>query len=310
MNERSFQLFLQFHHGVPRKGPGTDAATAEAFRRVQPLLPPSPSILDVGCGGGAQTLVLATLTPGRILAVDSYPPFIEELLGRIAARGLADRVTAQVGDMRALGLPPASVDLVWCEGALFVLGFEQGLRALRPLLRERGVVVLTESAWLRPLEEVPSEVRAFWADAYPAMTDVEGNLALARRAGFEPLGHFTLPTDGWAAYVDPLERQMNQVLAANPGNPDAEEAARFERREFRDVPRAPALVRVRVLLAPAELRRGGGSGPLEPPTATRGRVSAIRCGAGGRVRHDPRARGPPATPRRPPGAGSTPPPVT
>jgi hypothetical protein len=64
------------------------------------------------------------------------------------------------------------------------------------------------------------------------MTDVDGNLALARRAGFTPVAHFTLPAEGWAAYVDPLERRMNEVLEANPCDPDAEEAARAERREF------------------------------------------------------------------------------
>lgn len=232
MNERAFQVFLQFHHGLLRKGPGTDAATAEAFRHVEPLLPPAPSILDVGCGGGAQTLALAALTPGTILAVDSYAPFIDEVRARIAARGLTDRVTARVGDMKALGLPPASFDLVWCEGALYVLGFEEGLRTLRPLLREPGVVVVTEAVWRRPPGEVAPEVRAFWADAYPAITDIEGNLALARRAGFAVLAHFTLPAEGWAAYVDPLERRVNEVLATLPGDPDAEEAARSERREF------------------------------------------------------------------------------
>jgi SAM-dependent methyltransferase len=232
MNDRSFQFFLQFHHGLLRKGPGTDAATGEAFRRIEPLLPAAPAILDVGCGGGAQTLALAALTPGTLLAVDSYPPFVDELRERAAARGLSGRVTAAVGDMKALGLPPASFDLVWSEGALYVLGFEEGLRTLRPLLRGPGVVVATEAVWLRPVEEVPAEVRAFWTEAYPAITGVEGNLALARRAGFAPVGHFTLPAEGWAAYVDPLERHMKEVLAANPGDPDAEEAARRERCEF------------------------------------------------------------------------------
>jgi len=232
MNDRSFQFFLQFHHGIPRKGPGSAEATARAFRRIEGLLPPSPALLDLGCGGGVQTLTLASLTTGSILAVDSYPVFIEELRQQLSARGYLDRVTAQVGDMKALGLPQASFDLVWCEGALFVLGFEAGLRTLRPLLRGPGVVVVTEAVWLRPLEEVPPDVRAFWDEAYPAMTDVEGNLALARRAGFTPLDHFTLPAEGWTAYVDPLERQMNEVLAHHPRDPDAEEAANRERREF------------------------------------------------------------------------------
>ena len=232
MNDRSFQFLLQFHHGIPRKGPGTAEATARAFRRVEGLLPPSPALLDLGCGGGAQTLTLASLTAGSILAIDSYPVFIEELRQQLAARGYLGRVSAEVGDMKALALPPTSFDLVWCEGALFVLGFEAGLAALRPLLRGPGLVVVTEAVWLRPLEEIPPEVRAFWEEAYPAITDVEGNLALARRAGFTPLDRFTLPAEGWAAYVDPLERQMNEVLARHPGDPDAEEAAKRERREF------------------------------------------------------------------------------
>lgn len=230
MNEQSFQFFLQFHEGIPRKGPGTAAATAEAFRRIEPLLPPSPAILDVGCGSGAQTLTLAGLTAGTLLAVDSHPAFIEELR-RSLAPGLDGRVAAQVGDMRALGLPPASFDLVWSEGAIFVLGFERGLRELRPLLRGPGVVVLTEAAWLRPREEVPPEVLAFWDEAYPAMTDVAGNLALARQAGYAVLDHFPLPAEGWAAYVDPLERRVNEVLAEHPGNAAAEDAARRMRRE-------------------------------------------------------------------------------
>jgi SAM-dependent methyltransferase len=232
MNDRSFQFFLQFHHGIPRKGPGSAEATARAFRRIEGLLPPSPALLDLGCGGGAQTLTLASLTAGSILAVDSYPPFVDELRAQLSSRGLQGRVTAQVGDMKALGLPPSSFDLVWCEGALYVLGFEAGLRTLCPLLRGPGLVVVTEAVWLRPLGELPPDVRAFWEEAYPAITDVDGNLALARRAGFTPLDHFPLPAEGWSAYVDPLERQMNEVLARHPGDPDAEEAAKRERREF------------------------------------------------------------------------------
>lgn len=232
MNDRSFQFFLRFHHGILRKGPGSAESTARAFRRIEALLPPSPALLDLGCGGGAQTLTLASLTEGSILAIDSHPPFVEELRQRLSDRGDPGRVTARVGDMKALGLPPESFDLVWCEGALFVLGFEAGLRTLRPLLRGPGLVVVTDAVWLRPLAEVPPDVRAFWLEACPAMTDVEGALGLARRAGFVPLDHFTLPAEGWAAYVDPLERQMNEVLARHPGDPDAEEAAKRERREL------------------------------------------------------------------------------
>ena len=142
-------------------------------------------------------------------------------------------MTAQVGDMNALELPPRSFDLVWCEGALFVPGFERGLRIIRdrccearPGGRQRGGVAAPAP------RRSPTTSSQFWTEAYPAMTDVEGNLALARQAGFAALDHFTLAAEGWAAYVDPVERRMNEVLAKHPGDPDAEKAAEAERREF------------------------------------------------------------------------------
>ena len=232
MSERSFQFFLQFHHGLPRQGPGSTESTAKAFRIIEPLLPPEPAILDVGCGGGAPTMALAGLTRGTILGVDRYPVFIDELRRKIAERGLGDRVTTLVADARALELSPESFDLIWSEGALGSIGFEQGLRTLRPLLRGPGVLAATEPAWLRPMDEVPDEVRQFWADNYPAIASVDEKFEQARQAGYTPLGHFTLPDEDWAAYVDPLERHMNEVLAEHPGDPNAEEAARAERREF------------------------------------------------------------------------------
>ncbi len=232
MNPHAFDFFLQFHRGIPRQGPGTPEATTVAFRRIEGMLPRSPAILDLGCGSGGQTLTVAALTPGTILAIDRDPVLVEELRARVAERGLQVRVTAEVGDMRALGLPPESFDLVWCEGAIFVLGFEEGLRTLRTLLRGPGVAVVSEAVWLRPIEEIPAEVRTFWETPYPQITGIEENLARARRAGFEPVDHFTLPEAGWAAYVDPLERRMEEVLAQHPGDPHAAEAAAAERREF------------------------------------------------------------------------------
>ena len=43
---------------VPRQGPGSDACTREALRRL-PELPPAPRVLDLGCGSGRGALVLA-----------------------------------------------------------------------------------------------------------------------------------------------------------------------------------------------------------------------------------------------------------
>ncbi|MGC4118430.1 MAG: class I SAM-dependent methyltransferase [Myxococcales bacterium] len=172
------------------------------------------------------------MTDGEILGVDFYEPFVQELRRHAAERGLEGRVSARVGDMNALDLAPQSFDLVWCEGAIFVAGFEKGLGIIHGLLRERGLAVVSEAAWLRPLEEIDREVLEFWTQSYSAITSVEADLATARRAGFEVLDHFTLAAEGWAAYIDPVERRMNEVMAQHAGDPDAEKAAAMERQEI------------------------------------------------------------------------------
>jgi ubiquinone/menaquinone biosynthesis C-methylase UbiE len=42
-------------------------------------LPEKPRILDVGCGPGMQTVELAKLSDGQIVALDAHEPFLEQL---------------------------------------------------------------------------------------------------------------------------------------------------------------------------------------------------------------------------------------
>jgi ribosomal protein L11 methylase PrmA len=65
--------FFTLYRGLPRQGPGSDACTREALKRL-PTLPASPRVVDVGCGSGRQTLVLAEALRTRILAVDLHRP--------------------------------------------------------------------------------------------------------------------------------------------------------------------------------------------------------------------------------------------
>jgi len=72
------EAFFRLFDELPRHGPGSDDSTREALRRLPPL-PAAPRVLDLGCGAGRQTLVLARELGAPITAVDLHAPFLAKL---------------------------------------------------------------------------------------------------------------------------------------------------------------------------------------------------------------------------------------
>jgi SAM-dependent methyltransferase len=137
---------------------------------------------------------------------------------------IASRVRAQVGDMRQLDFLHGSFDVVWCEGAIYVVGFEAGLRAWRPLLVPGGHLAVTEVCWSRP--DPPAECAAFWAREYPAIAEVDSLLATARQSGYDVVDHFPLPpASWWDDYYRPLQQNVTEFKARHRDEPDAQELA-------------------------------------------------------------------------------------
>jgi serine/threonine-protein kinase HipA len=113
----SLAALLVLHEDLPREGPGSDACTREALRRLPPL-PPAPRVLDLGCGPGRQTLVLAETLGCRVVAVDLHRPYLERLEAAARDRGLSHLVETRQADMGTLDVAAGSVDLICtCCGA-------------------------------------------------------------------------------------------------------------------------------------------------------------------------------------------------
>ena len=223
-------FFMEIHSDNPREGPGSLESTTRAFRLLAEL-PPQPNILDVGCGPGKQTLDLAGLTGGHITAVDNGPSYIDVLKQRIAERHFETRVRAMIGDMTALDFAPERFDLIWSEGAIYIMGFEQGLRQWGKLLKPGGYIAVSELTWL--VENPPEAVRAFWSEGYPAMRTVNDNLAVIKACGYQPTGHFTLPASNWwQDYYNPIAAKLPAFRTKHHGNPAAQAAADMEQAEM------------------------------------------------------------------------------
>jgi SAM-dependent methyltransferase len=158
-------------------------------------MPPSPAVLDLGCGVGGQTLYLAELLSGSIVAIDNHAPSIERLKVKLTELGLDQRVQPLVGDMAHMEQPMDSFDLIWSEGALYNIGIKNGLRICYGLLRPGGHCVFTDAVWRK--ENPPPEVKASFDLDYPNMGWVDDIITTIENCGFEQLGHFTLPDDAW-----------------------------------------------------------------------------------------------------------------
>jgi len=201
--------FFELHSGLPREGPGDDSITRRAVELL-PELPADPVVVDAGCGPGGQTLVLARELGVKVTAIDIWEPFVEALKGRAKRAGLSHLIEARQGDMSALPFEPGTVDLIWCEGAIYQIGFAEGLELWRTLLPKGGIVAASEAVWT--VENPPDEVREMWEREYPAITDAMGCVARAANAGYETLDHFTLPPESWwTEYYGPLEERVEEL---------------------------------------------------------------------------------------------------
>lgn len=268
------QLFFELHEGLAQQGPGSRASTHRGWNalaaacgwvsgglssggkgapsgvveRRDSLLVSGPAVIDIGCGPGRQTLDLLDITDdigASITAVDTYPPFLEQLADEAARRGFADkptgehdppenrrsRLTTVAADMNTLPFQDATFDAIWSEGAIYLMGFETGLQGWRRLLRPGGGIALTELSWLT--ENPPAEARTFWEEAYPGVATVDTNLATLRRCGYRVVTHFTLPAqDWWNGYYAPLKENARRFSEKYRGNETAEQVLSMEQTEM------------------------------------------------------------------------------
>lgn len=222
-------LMFSFYEGVLRKAPGSTDSTLKALSMLEGL-PASPRIVEFGCGAGVASLTLARNIPCRITAVDIHQAFLVQLAHRAAGEGFGDRITAVQADMGNPPFPDESFDVVWSEGAIYNIGFQDGLCRWRRLIQTGGFVAVSDAVWLT--EDPPRKAREFWAAEYPAMTTVEQNLSMLNRAGFSPMGHFLQPTQDWENYYLPLESHLSEFRQKHLNDAAADNLIRSVRNEI------------------------------------------------------------------------------
>lgn len=200
-----WDAFFEVHKDLPREGPGTPEDVAWALSLAE--LPPGASVCDAAAGPGGDVAALLA-SGGHVLAFDKTPQFVAQMQARLAGH---DAVTVCTADLAQIAdLPGAPFDMIWCAGALYFLGLDDGLGTMRAALAPGGVLAFSEPCHF---EHPPgAAARAFW-EGYPARDEPSIRAAVAA-AGFEVLGTRRVPDAGWEAYCGPIEARS---AALRPG---------------------------------------------------------------------------------------------
>lgn len=121
------------------------ARTLEELLHADTGFPDGSTVLEAGCGTGAQTVALAGRSPGaRIVAVDVSAASLAEARARVSAAGFGN-VEYRQADLLALPFAPASFDHVFLCFVLEHLSDPAAtLAASHALIRPGGTITVIE----------------------------------------------------------------------------------------------------------------------------------------------------------------------
>ncbi len=213
-------LLIDLHRNGKRQGPGGEDETRRAIALSGLGGGKNLQIADIGCGTGAATLVLAKALDAAVTAVDCLPDFLHDLEIAAVQENLDERIGTLVASMDALPFKERSFDAIWSEGAIYHIGFANGVKAWRPLLKPGGILAVSELTWLT--QERPRELEAHWVAQYPEVDTASAKMAILEQNGFSSIGYFVLPKRCW---LDNYYRPMQGRFAAFLERNDYSEAA-------------------------------------------------------------------------------------
>jgi cyclopropane fatty-acyl-phospholipid synthase-like methyltransferase len=214
------ELIIDLHKNSDRQGPGSEKETLKALSFMNLSNDQKLKIADIGCGSGGQTLTLAQKINCQITAVDLYPEFLDELNEKSEKLGLKDKIIALQTSMEDLPFKNEEFDIIWSEGAIYNVGFENGIKKLKNYLKVGGYLAVSEITWIT--NSRPKEIEEFWKQNYPEIDTASNKIKILENNGYSLVGYFYLNQDSWienyykpmeARFVSFLKRHNNSKLA-------------------------------------------------------------------------------------------------
>ena len=224
-------LLLDLHRDGKRQGPGGDDETRLAITLSGLSGRKGLKIADIGCGTGASTLVLAKALDASVTAVDFLPDFLHDLDANAKRENLGQRIETLTASMDALPFEEQSFDAIWSEGAIYNIGFANGIKAWRRFLKPDGILAVSELTWLTQAR--PAQLEQHWNREYPEVNTASAKMAILEGNGFSPIGYFALPIRCWLdSYYRPMQDRFAAFLERNDNSEAAAAIVAAEQNEI------------------------------------------------------------------------------
>ena len=139
------------------------------------------------------------------------PQFLEMLMKKAKENNLINRIVAEEMLMDNLTFEKNSFDVIWSEGAIYNIGFENGLYLWRKYLKDNGFIAVSEISWLTDTR--PEEIQQYWVNAYQEIDTIENKLSVIEKCGYTSVAHFVLDYKCWIDnYYQPILERSEAFL--------------------------------------------------------------------------------------------------
>lgn len=205
------ELIIDLHKNSERQGPGSENDTLKALEILNLPSDQKLKVADIGCGSGGQTISLAKNLNVQITAVDLFPEFLNELNQKSQNLGLTDKILTLEKSMDDLPFTEGEFDLIWSEGAIYNIGFENGLKKWKDYLKVGGYLAVSEITWITQTR--PKEIEEFWKSEYPEINVASNKIKQLENNGYSLVGYFYLSQYSWIeTYYKPMQARFENFL--------------------------------------------------------------------------------------------------
>ena len=129
---------------------------------------------------------------------------------KVKEKELLDHIFSKNRSMLDMDFEEKTFDIIWSEGALYFMWFQNGLRRWHQLLKGDEFLAVTEIVYL--VNNPPAPLIQYFEKEYPDIKGVKDKIDLIQNERFHLVSNFTLPESSWLDnFYLPMEKEITRL---------------------------------------------------------------------------------------------------